>query len=704
MALSTANIVQQNSGSRSTTTTSHAITLPGGTTAGNTVLVFATSADLSNDIIAPAGGGWVLDLDHATGLQAYRLTNVGAGVTSWTFTTSVATVDAWYVAEVSGLETTDPVDAFVNNVGGTTTSGSTQTYTTPVTAGVSTIAFMVRTGRDAGNAGTTYSWSADTNGFVERVDVGGPSPTPNIAVAVNTATVSQAWSSTTTFTTSNAAGATAIGFLISYREANTAIVAPLSLMLGFEWGTHGGAALLNAAGLWGSSTNPVGTWGTSYLIQAASARASGYGLRIVASATTVNITAGSQTGFMQVGGMNVRVVSGSGVVIVAEMLGVGNVLAGQLVYDVTNTKFGMRSLATGTISYQSGTTALNTWVWIDWRVNTSATTFTADWRIETGTDTYTAQTSAASAAGQTSVSMLTFRFGSGTSQTMTADYDDYVTTRLGGLYPLGPHQIRVLRVDPAGTATVTSPSTDWNTYSANGTLAAWDAAAARDAVDELPPTVSAAADGIVQVAVNANAYVELPMETYTLGPKEVIAGVRAYAALWASVAGGVVTVGLRGWDGTVESLIVAVGTTFSPGQPTAYASGAPVWRCGMWPKVNGWKQAELNAAAVRFGFSTNDAPGLQAAYLEVAVARTRARTLFGTLASVEGDPFRYGVVSTSTTSPVMGDTTFYYEQSSSPTTVVVPAGTTDVEQPNGAFDADVNYIAAYPPPEPDPSA
>jgi hypothetical protein len=107
---------------------------------------------------------------------------------------------------------------------------------------------------------------------------------------------------------------------------------------------------------------------------------------------------------------------------------------------------------------------------------------------------------------------------------------------------------------------------------------------------------------------------------------------------------------------------------------------------------------------VRFGFSTNIAPGAAALYMEIAVGKTRNRTAFGTLVTVDEDPHRLGVVSTTVTAPTMGTggTSLYYEQATVPTTVPITEGATTTTQINAAFDADVNYLAIYPPPEPDP--
>jgi hypothetical protein len=703
MALSTANLIQENSFEDPVTATSRPVTLGSGTTAGNTIIVFIGTTDPSTTVLPPAGGGWILDADHSFGgLQVYHLSDVGAGVTSWTFTTATAKTIAWYVAEVSGLDP-DPVDAGSQGTFSVSSGGTVTVANSVSTGGMSTIAFAAIITAET-TSGHTYTYAGWTNSFSERADTGGPTA-PGLAVAVNTSPNTVIWSTTATLTTTLApAGPCTV--MIAYREAGTPIVSPLYYLAGFEWGTHaGGGTLLGANNLWMRSALSVGTWGTNYLIQAGSARSGTYGLRIVQAGAAAYVGHGTPPLFfasVMVIGMNVRVVSGSGVVVVAEVTGtVATPL--QIVYDVTATKFGVRCGTTGTIQYQSGTTALSTWVWIDVRVQDGGTTWTADWRIETGASTYTTQTSA-SLGGQTANIVDAFRTGSNTAQTVTADYDDVVLSQYSGTYPLGPHTVRILKVDPAGTPTISGTTANFNTFTANGTLAAWNATTARNAIDELPPTVSTSSDGVVQVTVAATEYMEFPMETYTLAATEVIAGAKVIATMWATSGGGTVTVEIRGWDGTSEASVVPLGSAFSAAGATAYATNAPTWRVGMWAITNGWTQAKLDAAAVRFGFSTNIAPGAAAIYMEIAVGKTRTIHAFGAVADVAVDPNRLGVVSATVTAPALGtgDTTLYYEEATVPTSVNIPAGTAVTEQINAAFEADVNYVAIYTPPEPDP--
>lgn len=698
MTLGTGNIVQQATGTTASGTT-HVVTLPGGTTAGNTVIVAGFLSGLGS-FTAPTGTGWVLDSFSAGNLAVNRLSNVGAGATTWTFTTGSADVSAWYAAEVSGLDS-DPLDAVIRSLG-SVVNGGTLSATAPITVGRSTVGFAFY-GTTA-SAGIAHSWASWTGGFVEQADIG-TSGLQGIAAAVAFATDTLVYSTTATLTTTASTASAAT--IITYRETGTPIVSPLTLLAGMEWGTPGGTGLgltSGTLGVWNNSTAPTGTWNTNWTVATTSARNSVYGLRVVQSAAAafVRVGSGQPLGYICTAGFNVRVISATGVVVVAETVQASTRTA-QLVYDATATKFGVRSGTTGTIQYQPGTTALNTWVWIDLRVITNATTWTADWRIETASNTYTAQTQA-TLAGQVPANHSYLAVGSNTSQTVTCDFDDIVISPYSKPYPLGPHEVKILLVDPSGTLTVSGTTANFNTFTANGTLAAWNATTARGAIGELPPTVSASADGLVQVTIAASDYVEMPMQTYALAAKEVVAGVRMYASTWGTSAGGVATFSIRGWQGSIETNLIPVATAFAPGQPTSMSATTPIWRVAMWPSTGGWTQAKLDAAAVRFGFSTDVAPGLSAVYLEIAVAKAVAHSLFGDMAIASLDPNLGGIVAIDVTAPAMGtgDTSLVYEEAGSPTTVPVPEGTLVTSAIGAAFDEDVNRVTLVWPPEPDP--
>jgi hypothetical protein len=213
---------------------------------------------------------------------------------------------------------------------------------------------------------------------------------------------------------------------------------------------------------------------------------------------------------------------------------------------------------------------------------------------------------------------FTLRLGWVANTTATVRYDDVVVTNVGGHFPLGDYAVTLLKPDPAGTLTISGTSTNFQTFTSNGTLAAWDATVARNAVDEVPPTLGASADGFAQVGIAASDYVEIPMETLNAAVAGgAIRGVRAIICGWAASALAA-TVGFRFHDGVTELAPIGFGNKLFDNTTT------PGWFATMIRGVTSrqdWTQAKLDALTVRAGFSTDTSPavGVHAVYCEVAL-------------------------------------------------------------------------------------
>src|SRR6266540_1811137 len=94
------------------------------------------------------------------------------------------------------------------------------------------------------------------------------------------------------------------------------------------------------------------------------------------------------------------------------------------------------------------------------------------------------QAVATSQGGLSATTLAAARFGGSDAVTVDASYDDVlVSVGVPGDYPVGAGRGVLLKVDPAGVLTVSGSTANFNTYSANGTMAAWDATAARGAID-----------------------------------------------------------------------------------------------------------------------------------------------------------------------------------------------------------------------------
>jgi hypothetical protein len=688
-------------------TASCVVTLPVGTTVGNTVIVFIQPGGTS---ITPAAG-FAVDTVTVLGVCVYHKL-VTASETSWTFTQNSAQDAVWVVLEMSNVDPDEPYETFIAAGPTTLSTGGTQsTGTTAFNVGLSTVEFAAFS---ATTSTAVKSWGSYTNGFEEVTQYDAPAGAsrPCLAVARKFTDAAPGLFESTGTVTLSTGTASCRGKMVVFRAAGSPISAPLTMLTGFEFGTHGGLAetVVHSTGgnqPLGPSTNPpVGTWGTHYLIQAGSARNGDYGLRISTSAAICNVPIYS-TIVPSVYGQSLRVVSGSGTPTVMTFDIFSSATDLLLVYDFSTNKYGLQWVG-GSVAWQSGTTALNTWVWVEVRVKMNATTWQADWILETGTDTYTEQTSPADLTGQTATTLTKVTLSGLTSQTITMDADDPICSAYFAAWPLDFHRVIRLGVDPAGTPTVSGTSSNFSTFTANGTLAAWNATTARDALDEVPPTVSASADGVVQTAVAATDYMEFPMATYTLASDERIAGVRMIAAMWGGTGTGTGTLGIKGWDGVTLTSLAPNTTVYDAASPTAVSATEPLWMAYPWNLTPGnpWTQAKLDAAVIRIGYSSDATPdmGVSAVYLEVAIRKTQTERQITAgdndefTVDVRLDPFNSASVSyvVGSTHATLG-ATFNYSVSGTPQTPVYcsPSSTQEVVV-NAASFGDISDVSLEP--------
>jgi len=725
--LSADNFVQENWGAVSAASADVSPSLPSGTTAGNTLLVIINTDELSSGITPPTTA-WTKDtpptFDHNsfTGFYFAHRSNVPAGETSWTFTPSSGTRQwAWYVAEISGLDPAQPVDAAVGTDNTTSiSSGSSPTRSTgntPANPGLSTMAVAAFASTSAATGvapGTWDTYVSSTNVFVEAAETATTSTgsVVNRGLAVARAFydgVVGPFECTATYTAGPGAGQNAYAGMILLRAADSPVVSPLTWFYGFGNGTHFGlgSSIIGSSPLVSGIT---GTVGTDLIVGTGSARpgSGAYGCRIVQAGAAKFIACGTaQFGAGQAGivaGWPLRPQSSTGVTVLAEFAPAVGTIA-QVVYDPSASKVGVRWGSGGTVSYQSGTTVAGTdYPWLTLRVSgLTGATWHLDWSIEES-GVLTGQSSPADLTGQTASSLAQIRWGGNVAQTVTQDVTDLCLSGFYGAYPLPAHRTMILKVDPAATPTSAATTIgDFALLTANVTGAALTSGTlttARDNIDELPPTISASSDGILQTAVDTG-YIEFPMQTYTATATEVIVAVRMLAALVSTTGAGAGALGIRGWDGSAETVLMPTSFTSTPGSSTTVGNSIPPWVGYMWNPSNGWTQAKLDAAALRFGFSNDATPdmGVHAMYLEVAVTDAKTQQLFGDLASVAVNPNSLGVVSVTVTPPSGGDSTLHYETSGSPTDVAVTAGSTATQQLNAPDKPTTNYIALYPPPE-----
>ena len=265
----------------------------------------------------------------------------------------------------------------------------------------------------------------------------------------------------------------------------------------------------------------------------------------------------------------------------------------------------------GGASTDGPTISPDTWYHIELYYDSSITTTAMDWWVDG-----TAQTQV-SRAGGTAGAVSQFNLGSSASQTLTARYDDLLIDTAAAAIPTqyNKHKVVVLKVDPAGTVTLSGTTGNFNTFTANGTLAAWNATTARNNIDELPPVFGASADGFCQITLQTTDYVQIPMTSYTLAGGETIAGLRMVAPGWATSTTAA-TIGFRSWNGTTETTLLAAA---DPGFDNTSTTSA--WVCKMCTLADFDTQSELDALVFRVGFAGDATPdiGIHAIYAELAV-------------------------------------------------------------------------------------
>lgn len=613
MPLSVDNIIQRNSGSFSGTTGS--VTLPGAATAGNTVLAFMTwnagaitftgwTGDDTSTLTTPRSG-------------IYRISDVTA-LSSWTVSFSATTICDWVIYEVAGLDLDNPLDVKAH------TAGTGATLSPGLTSPSSTfdgVIFALHACYDATSA-TPGTWSGHTNGLVETQEVGGNDGAKSIGLSVSeTYSMSlAAWTCTATKTAP--VGQNSLANIAVYSAAGAHRAPDLAWFTGFQWGTAAGIAT-------GPTNNfPIfsSAAGTPAIVST-NPRTGSYCLELSSTAAAEHLTKNA----VSVGSATQQAVRfsiyfptslpGADVVLFASEVAAGNGAPCTVRFKSATSKLSIQ-VGSGTEVSSDATVAVNNWISVDYRIDGRLAGHVADWRIrydDTAPTVYVDQTQATGTAVGAATGGWLQRIGWTASSTATVRYADVAVANVGAHYPLGDIKAVGLGVDPSVNVTLSGTSTNFQTFTANGTLAAWDATVAHNNIDEIPPVLGASADGFAQVAIASTNYIEIPMDRFDAADTyaAAIRGVRVYACGWAASAT-TCTLGLRIYDGVAELLLVPTSTA------TAFDNTAtPAW---MSPMIRGsarydWTQTLLDALAVRVGYSTDATPavGVHMVMIEVAL-------------------------------------------------------------------------------------
>jgi hypothetical protein len=671
------------------------------TTAGSTLLLIvglaSGSANLSPNPptgFTPAGGEGAT-FGSFPKVFFYRKSNVAAGETSWTISMGVAGLVCWSVLEYDNLDLTTPKDVGVASASTASAATSVSTGTSAQSTTYSAVVVAAHMALNATNT-TVPTWSGQTNGFNEVTDAGiaGASTAAGLAVSVLETGALGTFSSTgTSSVTANLAST-----LVVYTTAGARRAANVVNMAGAEQGTEAGLTT-------GTAGNTIFDFqaGTVAVVTT-SPRSGSYCYRITGSASLSNFgwsntaSLGSST---TIGVKRVCFIfEGALPTSDVEVYSMGSIAGATnqvliLRYRTASQKLGLQvrevtTPANGTEQLSATTVAADTWYAVDLRFDGSGTSasgvpYKGDWALDGVAQT---QATVTAPAGTATVGATTFGPLTAPSGSYTIRYDDIVFSRTAGHYPLGDFKLLPLKPDPAGTLTISGTATNFNTYTANGTMAAWNAATALAAIDDLPPTIGASADGIAQVTAAATDYVEIPMETYNAAANGAgLRAVRMYAAGWGAGSPAAATLGFRGFDGTTETtLLAAADPTFTNSTTT------PGWVAKMFKPTSGWTQAKLDALTFRVGFSSDATPdiGIHSIMAEVAVRAdpqtvqvasvtgmdgvTEASTVTARLDADSGAPIAYDA-----SAPGDRDATVTYTERGTPVTKTVPAGTLDTE-------------------------
>lgn len=637
MGFSLDNVVQQDTGSFEGT--SGTVSLPAGTTAGNAVLIIAgmggsnVQFDVRN-ITTPTGftavttrGETIL---YAT-LFAWIRTSASAGETSWTLSlTGGSEQVCWSVFEVSNLDSDWPDKVYLNAsptlVGSPVSSVTSNSASSETMAGVAVVGFFATNTTPSAPTLSSY-----TNGFYEiaavsRSNASRAHQLTVAAKAVNTV-------STVDCTAAVAPDSYAVTWLMVLTGADSHHAPNITAMSGFEVGTATNLAV-TAPGI---NTGTMAPWDAvtgSPAIVATSARSGSYCLELSSTAAAENVTWIAGTA-KNLSGTTAPVWSERFHIYFPTSLPAGDVPlasveAGSLGngvvirYVSASQKIGVQ-IGSGTEQLSDAAVTADKWIGIDYLYDPRATTHTCQWAVDydaslADTTDSVIQTTA-STAGLSANAVSTVRKGWTTAISATVRYDDIVGSRFRKTYPIGDVRIQPLKVDPAGTPTVSGSSTNFRTFTSNGTLATWTAAGTRTALDDIPPTIGAAADGLTQITNAVTEYVEVPMESFTLAPNYAPVAGRWYWAGWAA-SGNPATFKFQPYDGTAPNFGI-YGDTVDAG----FDDTSLVWmslvhnRSAALNSFYQLTQARLDALAARFGFAedTNPDAGVHAVLFELAI-------------------------------------------------------------------------------------
>ena len=647
MTLNADNVVRVGRGSASTSSTSTAITVAldsGSTDADSVVFVGLFGEGLT--FATPSG--WAVVGTPANGLSVYRrgpVEGLAAGESSWNFTPS-ATAGKAVVAgalEVSGLSTADVVDV----VGSVTQTTAGSSISSGATGQVTTydgleVVFMAH--RDSANAtpvtiGTyTATRDAATISSDEVLEQGQAGTGNSVDLAVSVATVQTIGSYGVTGQPSRtplSSTAPGVGIAFVVNANGTRRYSDMFAIDGAEYGTTTGITVGASPYRLASSLSAGVT------ISGAAARSGSYGwahdstsaaCNRVLDSVGVSIT-GTKPKYRRCFHLRGDTTSRRLWQVVMTTTNAAQQVM-QLSLDATGK---LLCATTGSSELSDTTVPTNAWFAVEVQMDCSAHvagssyTFKLDWAVDYDASladtvpavSQTQLTRTASLAG--SISNFAETVGWTTAITSTMYTDDGVAAA-GAAWPVGDVRVLPLKVDPSGTITVTT-STNFGVMTNNGTVAAWNATNARNAIDEVPPDLGGTRDALVALLASTTDHAKVPLETYDLAANKVsVRGFKWIMSLWAASATAA-TCRVAIYDGTTSR------TVYAEADPNADNTSTPVWLSGVLRDTTTpivWTQPIVDALEVWFG--SNDATpdiGFDTVVGELVVVKAVPESLFG---------------------------------------------------------------------------
>jgi hypothetical protein len=582
--------------------TSAVTSLGSATTAGNTLLIAATTYG-STGISTPSGYTRDTPLPSTTQkVYLFRKSNIAAGETLPTLATGASTQKtSWFALELAGLDLVSPLD--VASAIATATAQSISTGTALGT-GYDTIGLALFLAQDASST-TAPSWSGYIGNWTEQAEQGASDATTSTGAALAVYDTLLSLSLPTASATSSlGANGPLAAVAVKYLAAGSKQAADLRHFSGFEHGTVAGIATGT------SGSRLFETVSGSPIITSSTPRHGNFCLELPDTAAAHNLT------------WPAVVIAGTGTRIPARLCFrfVGNLPTADtelasfdtgttevvvVRYVAASQKIGVQVTNSGNDGAQqisAATVQADTWHAVDLEYDPNTSPNSVNWQLD-GVD----QTQAVGAVDAASTG-ITMRIGrrAATAPGCAIRLDDCLIAGRRGNYPLGDYKILLL--PPSGTITVVGGggSSVMNTFSANGTMAAWDAATALSAISEgPPPIIGASAAGIAQVTADTVAYVRIPMGTYTTAAEELLHAAQMLVCGWAASATAN-TLGFRARLSGGAETITLQSPILDPGFDNSITD--PAWLVKTINPTGGWDQAKLDSLELEMGGSDDATP------------------------------------------------------------------------------------------------